>query len=96
MPRQARLDAPGTLHHVMGRGLREEEYSGGRRTGRTFFLGSESYARKALLWCMPGRSWRIIFYVESSIRHVMGSPKLCEVDLLLCGILGPFPIFYRT
>ena len=21
MPRQARLDAPGTLHHVMGRGI---------------------------------------------------------------------------
>ena len=25
MPRQARLDAPGTLHHVMGRGIEGSE-----------------------------------------------------------------------
>ncbi len=25
MPRQARLDAPGTLHHVMGRGIEGNE-----------------------------------------------------------------------
>ena len=25
MPRRARLDAPGTLHHVMGRGIAETE-----------------------------------------------------------------------
>ena len=25
MPRQARLDAPGVLHHVMGRGIEGEE-----------------------------------------------------------------------
>jgi len=25
MPRQARLDAPGTLHHVMGRGIEGTE-----------------------------------------------------------------------
>jgi hypothetical protein len=39
MPRQARLDAPGTLHHVMIRGVEGESIFRENRIGKNFLLG---------------------------------------------------------
>jgi hypothetical protein len=36
MPWQTRLDTPRTLHHVMGRGIEGEKYSGKMGIGRIF------------------------------------------------------------
>jgi len=48
MPRQARPDAHGTLHHVMGRGMRGPKYFGRILVGKISFLEVGSYAWKVL------------------------------------------------
>jgi hypothetical protein len=54
MPRQPRLDAPGTLHHVMGRGIGVQEYSGRIRIGRISFLHLESGGEDGISGCGGG------------------------------------------
>lgn len=51
MPRQARLDAPGTLHHVMGRGI-EKTAIFRKEEDRKDFLN-----RVALLY--QGKAWKV-------------------------------------
>jgi len=59
MPRHPRLDAPETLHHVMGRGLRVQKYSGRIRIGRIFFLHLESGGENGISGGGGGMvSWR--------------------------------------
>ena len=52
MPRQARLDAPGTLHHVMGRGI-EKTAIFRKEEDRKDFLN-----RVALLY--QGKAWKAL------------------------------------
>ena len=54
MPRRPRLDGPGTLHHVMGGGLRVQKYSGGIRIGRISFLHLESGGDDGISGCAGG------------------------------------------
>ncbi len=42
MPGQPRLDAPGTLQHVMGQRMRVQKFSGRIRIGRISFLNLKS------------------------------------------------------
>jgi len=39
MPRQARLDVPGALHHIMVRGINRSDSRSGRRRGVCFVFG---------------------------------------------------------
>lgn len=48
MPRQPRLDAPGTLHHVMGRGIGVQKYSGRIQIGRISFLNLEGFGEDGI------------------------------------------------
>jgi len=43
MPRQPRLDAPGTLHHVMGRGIEWERGSDQTKIIRGYVVSEYTY-----------------------------------------------------
>jgi len=49
MPRQSRLDAPGTLHHVIGRGIEETKIFRNERDKRDF-LSRVAELCQAGLW----------------------------------------------
>jgi hypothetical protein len=55
MPRQPRLDAPGTLHHVMGRWIETSKIFRNRKTGRTSSIGWRNCSGPAVRPFMPGR-----------------------------------------
>jgi len=54
MPRHARLDAPGTLHHVMGRGLKRQRFLKLDWTGRILLIAWPNSAGEDILPSMPG------------------------------------------
>jgi hypothetical protein len=71
MPRQPRLDAPGTLHHVMGRGIEGTKIFRTDTDREGFLSRLGNLCQEGFLRPMPGRSWRIMFYVELNINNVM-------------------------
>jgi len=56
MPRQARLDAPGTLHHVMIRGIEGKEIFRDTQDRKDFVtrLGDLSEQTRILAWPLLG------------------------------------------
>jgi putative transposase len=64
MPRQARLDAPGTLHHVMVRGIEKREMVNDGRDRQAFVdrLGevAGSTATAIYAWCLMSNHAHIL------------------------------------
>ena len=48
MPRSARLDAPGVLHHLMGRGIEGRKFSGTKGIRGTSYPAWRNFARQVL------------------------------------------------
>ena len=78
MPRQARIDAPGALHHVMCRGIERRDIFRDNQDRRNFVdrLGrvvSET-ATSCLAWClMPNHFHLLLRMGQSPISGVMRS-----------------------
>ena len=56
MPRQPRLDAPGTLHHVMLRGIARGQIVADREDRETFLTFAASRRRRDDTVARPGMS----------------------------------------
>jgi hypothetical protein len=66
MPRGARLDAPGTLHHVIGRGIAEIKIF---RTKR----GREDFLRRIATLCLTGViAVKKLRYTGASVTRFLG------------------------
>ena len=59
MPRQPRLDAPGTLHHVMGRGIENSKIfrTPGVESGRFLRLEDRFVESPWANWGIPRPPW---------------------------------------
>ena len=71
MPRLARLDAPGVLHHVMGRGIERNEIFLNDEDRRDFIKRLEKFALEDAMdvyaWClMPNHLHMICKAVEKT------------------------------
>ncbi|NQT70432.1 MAG: hypothetical protein HQ552_12720 [Desulfobacteraceae bacterium] len=77
MPRLARLDAPGALHHVMGRG--ELRKVGELRSGGANKSGSESYACKAWIGA------RELGYSGADVARYIGVTNSCVTRMISSG-----------
>ena len=99
MPRQARLDSPGTLHHVMIRGIEGRRIVDDDQDRSDFGLRvrPESGLIPARR-CSPSRllkpvGTRLPSFLAQAVKDVVGRPRLVRIASVVCkALLGNFEL----
>jgi len=80
MPRLARLDAPGILHHVMGRGIERKQIFI-NDADRSDFLRDVAKARVSISWIAV----RELGYSGADVARYLGVTNSCVTRIVASG-----------
>lgn len=78
MPRQPRLDAPGTLHHIMGRGIERTKVVRSKRVSRVRRLFCQLAVGK--MGYPAAEVARLLGVTTSAVARATNSEDLPEID----------------